>query len=960
MAATVAPSRTPTAGSRRPATGPIGPIRPADPAVPLTLLVGPPGVGRTRALRCLREAAEAAGEPVQELRLAAEDRDEPWYLAGAVLAGLAPVPTRLAAGRGTAVEPPAATLTRAIRGHRGMTVFIDDAQWADPYSAAALLAALHGLGGGRVRWVATVRSGSGFGTVGASASASAEAGSGVAAAFRRLRAAGLVRIIPVRPLGPAESDLLAAQILKATPQGVLRDELRRLSLGRPAAVIAAAEGYRASSALRVSDRRAFLTDPTARPAIPADHQLLAPVRGLAADTFAVARALAVLQPVGPAGPALIARATALTPDQIDAHLATLRAVGIAGRHGGGWRITVPAMAMALTASLGPYERRRIAQLSVEAILSGEASCPDPDFLPDQAAIAGRLVDPRRSAELLREHARRVEATRPTVAARWLTAAAELSASPHDRAEALLATASAAVHTGQYAAAQPPLRQLLGYGGGEPGAAAERPSAERTGAELIGRYAADGADGLSAAAQQEAELLALITAAGTGDSTAVRAAAAGEPWPAGSRQPGRFTQAAALSLLDRWSDAADLLREAGTAELRTEPTEQLDPLSALVIEQVAMVTGSGGGPPWPGRSPASRGPTAPDRPPAAAGADRRRVAAALGRYCLLVTMGDAAAARRALTTAGLASTDLPAPERCLSAWQAGRWPEALAAAQASIAAELLTTRPSAAATVCRAGAEVLIGQGWPTRARAMLEAARTRGVPLGHLAAPAAVDLERALGDIEAAARIAEQSLSAASRAGVVLGTDELWLLVAELAVQRGDRSTAVAAADSATAVAAIMGDAASALRATSARLVADPSCGRTEEVLRLARSLSRPDELARAVERVVRYTGEHAKLLTEAYQLYGDLGAILHRSRVRQAMREHGVPVPGRADTLAEGEKLLAVLVAEGLSNRELAAITGSSEKGVEGRLSRLFTRTGYRSRVELAAAVLVGDYQVG
>jgi DNA-binding NarL/FixJ family response regulator len=61
---------------------------------------------------------------------------------------------------------------------------------------------------------------------------------------------------------------------------------------------------------------------------------------------------------------------------------------------------------------------------------------------------------------------------------------------------------------------------------------------------------------------------------------------------------------------------------------------------------------------------------------------------------------------------------------------------------------------------------------------------------------------------------------------------------------------------------------------------------------------------------------------------------------------------------VAENERLLATLVTDGLTNRELATVLGASEKSVEGRLSRLFQRTGYRSRVELASAVLTGDYE--
>lgn len=911
-------------------------------AVPLTLLVGPPGVGRSRALRALRRAAEQAGEPVLELRLAAEDRDEAWYLAGALLAGLSPLPTRLSAGRGTAVEPPTATLSRALRGRPGLTIFVDDAQWADPSSAAALLTALYGLGGAGIRCVAAVRSGLGRGA------AADRATAGVAAAFNRLRSAGSVRIIPVRPLGPAESDTLVATILGAPPDSALRDELRRLSLGRPAALIAAAQGYLGSPALRVSDRRAYLTDPTVSPRIPADHRLLASARGLAADTFTVARALAVLQHLGPATVPLLARVTERTPTQLNEDLAALRGAGVAGCHRQGWRITVPAVTVALIACLGPYERRRLAQAAVEAIWSGEAVCADPDFLPDQVAAAGRMVDPQRAAALLRASARATEVTRPSAAARWSSAAADLGTAPQDRAEALLAVAAAALHAGEYAAAEPPLRELLTGSGAGGGA---RPDAS--------------AGGLPAAVRQEAELLALVRACGVDATATIQSVAAGDHWWAGTARPTVVTRAAALGLLDRWSEAAGLLQASSGLEVagRSEALgagEALDPLCGLVLAQVAAATGRSDLP-TPESEPVDSTEPVPTEPVPTepVGAERRRVTAALGRCCLAISVGDTVAAERWLIAADLPSADLPAPERCLADWHGGRWTQALTAAQAGIAAGLVTSRLTAAA-VYRAGAEVLTGQGWPARARTMLDAGRSRGLPLWHLATPALVDLDRVVGDVGSATRTAEQALAAATRSGAVVGTDELWMLTAELAAQRGDLAAARAAADEATAVAALVGGAAALLRAATARLVAGHPGGDAQEVLRLARLLGRPAELARACEQVVRCTGGHPELLAEAYELYGDLGAILHRSRVRQAMREHGLPVPGRADTLAEGEQLLAVLVAEGLSNRQLAAATQSSEKSVEGRLSRLFTRTGYRSRVELAAAVLVGDYRVG
>jgi DNA-binding NarL/FixJ family response regulator len=88
------------------------------------------------------------------------------------------------------------------------------------------------------------------------------------------------------------------------------------------------------------------------------------------------------------------------------------------------------------------------------------------------------------------------------------------------------------------------------------------------------------------------------------------------------------------------------------------------------------------------------------------------------------------------------------------------------------------------------------------------------------------------------------------------------------------------------------------------------------------------------------------------------MDALLPRALLRHLMREHGVAVPGRAATTAEQERLLASLVAEGLTNRELAGVLTTTEKSVEAKLTRLFQRTGYRSRVELATAMLTGEYR--
>jgi DNA-binding NarL/FixJ family response regulator len=146
------------------------------------------------------------------------------------------------------------------------------------------------------------------------------------------------------------------------------------------------------------------------------------------------------------------------------------------------------------------------------------------------------------------------------------------------------------------------------------------------------------------------------------------------------------------------------------------------------------------------------------------------------------------------------------------------------------------------------------------------------------------------------------------------------------------------------------------LLALLAELAVDGAATVAREVLPLARGLEQPPVLAQALIAVVAAGHGGPALLSEAYELYGGMDALLHRHRLRQLMRGHDVVVPRRAAT-TEGDRLLATLVADGASNRELAAVLQTSTKSVEGMLTRLFARTGYRSRVDLAAAVLTGGY---
>jgi DNA-binding CsgD family transcriptional regulator len=88
--------------------------------------------------------------------------------------------------------------------------------------------------------------------------------------------------------------------------------------------------------------------------------------------------------------------------------------------------------------------------------------------------------------------------------------------------------------------------------------------------------------------------------------------------------------------------------------------------------------------------------------------------------------------------------------------------------------------------------------------------------------------------------------------------------------------------------------------------------------------------------------------ITEALAVFERIGAGLWATRTRAELRR----ISGRAaspGSLTPAEERVAALVAEGKTNREVAAALFLSDRTVEGHLSRIFGKLGVRSRTELA-----------
>jgi DNA-binding CsgD family transcriptional regulator len=126
----------------------------------------------------------------------------------------------------------------------------------------------------------------------------------------------------------------------------------------------------------------------------------------------------------------------------------------------------------------------------------------------------------------------------------------------------------------------------------------------------------------------------------------------------------------------------------------------------------------------------------------------------------------------------------------------------------------------------------------------------------------------------------------------------------------------------------------------------------------LARARGDRPRLLEACLGLARFVDDPRPWLSEAYEIAGQCGASGLLGRVRRLRQELGVSVPRpreHREDLHPTESRIVQLIQDGLTNRQIALELGVSEKTVENRLTRLFARTGYRSRVELAAAGLEG-----
>jgi len=878
-----------------------------DSAAPLVAVAGAAGIGRSSVLAAARERLADQDVSTIASRGTRNERTRPY----AVLSRLAAQLTALL-GSGEDGRPPAArtasqlaeALSRATANHRQLAVFLDDVQWIDAGSLASLVPMVRALAGTPITVVVALRS----------RTADADAGR---AALAGLVEAGLAEVITLRPLRRAEVDALVTATLEARPADALSESLHRGCRGVPAAVLAALDGHRRTGSLRIVQRHAYLARPSQPPEPAADLPMVEDLRQLGAPAWPVVKALAVLHPLGDAAPRLIAEAVGLSEAEVTDVLAGLRDEGVL-RPGPTPGFRLPLLADSLAVCLGPYERRRLAQLAVNAIWTDGIGA-DQRYLAEQLVTAGKLADPPRAANELLAQGMGAMLDDGYVAERWLRAAVDLIADRGQRAWALFMHAATCCTSLRFAdAADGASTVLSGY-----------------------------ADLLTPEARLELEMIHIVARFGAFDIEALITLAE-QGWRAlpGSEGHRIVVRCAALCHLDRWREANEQLES--TREIWRDDNDAVAAFGLIFDAGTASFLGR--------MAELDSAVADPTRRPLW-DVPRHRLEQLSDLGWNLMTFGELDRAEALFAAHDLPAERRPLDNQVISAALSGRWDHALDMARVSLATGSSLGYAAAHTVMCREMSIILTARGRLSAARTVIENAQARGPMLLHLLSGPESDLEHALGDTGRARRLVVDGVGLAVEGGLVVGTDELWLRMAEWHLAADKVTEARQCAAEVVRIADLLDTGRSRLNGFLATAIAHRDGKAAADAVALARRRAQPFELANTLSLLAGRELIEGKLLREAYELYGELDALLPRARLRQVMRDLDIAVPGRSVTVAENERLLAALVTEGLTNRELAVVLGGSEKSVEGRLTRLFQRTGYRSRVELAAAMLTGEY---
>ncbi|WP_447041057.1 AAA family ATPase [Streptomyces sp. DSM 118878] len=755
------------------------------------------------------------------------------------------------------------------------------------------------------------------------------------------------RTVVLPPLGPEDTATLVARWLQATPDAALARQTGELTRGVPGAVEALITGWARRDKIRVADSHAFIGARTPVPTLPDDDRFVSALDALGEPYGAVAGALSILWPLGRPALELTATWTDLSADTVAEGVRGLVEVGIVDELTGpdgatvvGWTFRLPLTAHTVRERLRPMERGRLSAMAVEVLWAhadaeraGQVVPSAPVLLDEKDAVAyradriadaGGLVDRDRAVAELTDAAQRMRpGTEDHPVLRWLKAAAHLIEQPNDRDLALQRYATTAYLAYDY----------------------------RTGRAVGDILLHNPGRALTALDLQEAACLVVATTANARDWPMMARLATPHWWdelpiPALAKVTG---QAMALCHLSQWRKTAELLEKTESV-WNTSRGARAVPGRFAAMAELAM------GRPEPYRRELAMQ-DAPELHPG------KLYSLAGGMFDTLLTGYDLNAAKALLETVGLSVQVLPPLSQFLFHHLTGRWDQAWESARRLLANQEIQSTPVADPSPLPARTmAILLARGRITSALQLVEGLRgPEGSPPQCALHASEAEVLMTLGDLDGAEKTLRSGLDTAQAHDQVYGTDELWALLAEVTAEAGRTDEAMACLRRLERIATRTGTGRSRLLhllASALILRHDAPAiarGNLREAVDLARARGLPFETATTLLAAAERGAGPPALLNEAYELFGLTGATLWRFHTRTAMREAGLTIPGRKQATAENDHLLTVLLAEQLTNRQIATVLHLNEDAVSRRLSRLFARTGKRSRTELVSAVLTG-----
>ena len=274
---------------------------------------------------------------------------------------------------------------------------------------------------------------------------------------------------------------------------------------------------------------------------------------------------------------------------------------------------------------------------------------------------------------------------------------------------------------------------------------------------------------------------------------------------------------------------------------------------------------------------------------------------------------------------------------VTALRVGDWSSVRAIADEHAAADQEVTHVDG--IVAALAAETWLRQDQPARAAQLLDGVHAEQL-FGHVIGWAAAGVELAQGRPGPAAAALAELDQRCRRLGYLTGRELVLSRKVDAELAAGDRQAAERTADELGELCARINTRQARLYWLVARLAIRPADRVAQGAAHLAEELG--DRFLAARSQL-----SNADTLRTAYGTFRELGAARWQKVAADLLRDNGITVRPPA-VLADADRELIEMIAAGATNGDVAAALGVTEKAVEGRLTRLFRRTGLRSRADL------------